>query len=184
MRAKFTVEEVDSQLKVYSLKRISEYKNVRSRIICVDDKGYKFNVRFCGLKRGETPGKFNPANPYTLENISLWLKLNHKPITLMEGQTYKGNAVPLNFKCNKCLEVYDILWGSVQAGQGCPYCRGMRVGASNNLAKARPDLVRYFESIDDSYLFSPSSNKKVHLVCPNCNKKKKYDRMSINISWV
>lgn len=55
-------------------------------------------------------------------------------------------------------------------GCGCPVCGNLIcVEGINDVATLRPDLIKYFNNIDDSKKYTLYSNKKVLMKCPDCN---------------
>jgi len=122
----------------------NEYINNYTPITLKDEYGYFYYIKFKGLKLGNIPHKFNTSNPYTIQNIKLWCKLNNKPLELL-SEIYKGNKKKLLWKCLKddCKETFDAIFvNMVSTGEcGCPYCAGVRVGLSNCLAIKRPELI-------------------------------------------
>ena len=81
-------------------------------------------------------------NPYTIQNIRLWCKLNNKSFELL-SEKFNGNSKKLQWKCLKedCGEEFEANWVNVLQNKGCGYCAGMKVSLSNCLAIKRPDLV-------------------------------------------
>ena len=87
------------------------------------------------------------------------------------------------YRCNKC--GYDCgsgyrngkfieeLWVSnwqITEGCGCSCCNGKTTSVNiNSIAKVRPDLIKYFYNVEDSYKYTLMSNKKVRFLCPECN---------------
>ena len=104
-------------------------------------EGYLVFIRLGTLRTGRFPRIFDKSNPYTIQNIKLWCKLNNKPFELMSDK-YDGNNKNLIWRCLKenCEEEFEMRWGDISQGQNCPYCAGYQVGLSNCLATKRPDL--------------------------------------------
>jgi len=120
-----------------------EYKNCSERLLGKTKEGYFIIIRLNDLKHNKNPRIFSVSNPYTIQNIILWCKLNHKPFKLLDNQIYKGNKKKLNWLCLKenCNEVFEADWSNILQGHGCGICNGMQVRLSNCLATLRPDLV-------------------------------------------
>lgn len=53
-----------------------------------------------------------------------------------------------------------------------PNCSSKKFHISDSVNKARPDLVKYFADKKDSLEYTPHSNKKIKLKCPDCGYKK------------
>lgn len=53
---------------------------------------------------------------------------------------------------------------------GCQCCQNqIVVKGINDLATTNPEFVKYFDNINDTYVHTKASNKKVNLHCPSCN---------------
>ena len=94
------------------------------------------------LRYGSLPHLVRQSNPYSIQNIKLWLKLNYKPFELISEEYIDANKL-LEWKCLKeeCNEIFEMTWDRIQLGVGCACCRGMQVGLSNCLATKNPSLA-------------------------------------------
>jgi len=79
---KLTVLNFINSLGLYPLE---EYKNYSVPIILRDNDNYYYRASFDNLKHGRIPRKFHKSNPYTIQNIRLWLKLNNVPLELVSS---------------------------------------------------------------------------------------------------
>lgn len=78
-------------------------------------------------------------------------------------------------RCNICS--WDNMWKSEShlyyTKRGCACCQNQVViRGINDLATTNPDLIKYFDNIDDTYTHTKASDKYVRLHCPSCNYKK------------
>jgi len=136
-------EEVKLYLENLGYELISDNINYYSdKIIIKDSIGYYYKLTFYNIKQSNNLEKFYRLNPYIIQNIKLWCKLNNKPFELI-SDTYQNNRDHLKWKCLKdnCGEVFETSWDHIKAGRGCPYCLGQKVGLSNCLATKRPELA-------------------------------------------
>jgi len=136
---KCTYQEIKEFVENLGYELISkEYKNNRSKLILKDYNGYYYIIKSNSLQQGYKPMKFHKSNPYTIQNIKLWLKLNNKPFELL-SDTYINAKENLKWKCLKeeCGEFLNISLN----GYGCGYCAGRQVGISNCLATKFPDIA-------------------------------------------
>lgn len=77
---------------------ISEkYKNVDSKLILKDKAGYYYVISLYNLKSGKNPRFVDVRNPYSIQNIKLWCKLNNKPFKLLDS-IYAGNKEYLKWQ--------------------------------------------------------------------------------------
>jgi predicted Zn-ribbon and HTH transcriptional regulator len=126
---------------------LGEYtKDKARRVIFSDIMGYKYDVNIGGLIRGHIPEIFRHTNPFSLENISLWLKTNNKPFKLKENNKYVNNIHPLFFHCEVCDEDFRSTWSQILQGAFCGICEGGQVGKTNNFKYLRPDMVSEWSS--------------------------------------
>lgn len=150
-----------------------EYKNTRTKLILKDNKGYYYISLLGRLYINNLPRKFHTSNPYTIENIKLWCKLNDKPFELLDGQEYKGNKKKLKWKCLKedCGETFEANLNNI-FNWGCGYCAGQKVGLSNCLATKNPELAKQWHPTKNNnltpYNFTYGSHKEVWWLCLEC----------------
>jgi hypothetical protein len=110
--------------------------------VCFEDNfGYKYSMKFQDFLKGRRL-PFGKANKYTLENISLWIKIKKSSFVLCEENVYKGCNSKLKLKCFKCKNFFYTTWDSIKAGQGCGVCCGKQIIKENSLYFLRPDLMK------------------------------------------
>ncbi len=174
-------EEIREIVENLGYKLLNEYFKENSslrRVIVQDEEGYKYDINFDNFMRGHVPKFVDVNNPFTVShNIPLWLKINNKPFILCENNTYKGSDKKLFFKCMKesCSEIFDMSWKHVYGEScGCPFCRGYRVGKSNNLSYLRPHLVSEWDYKKNKYNpedYTVGSGEMVSWICSKCGYK-------------
>jgi len=137
------IEEINKIVKDLDYILISEYipkKGETRRVIIKDKIGYKYDISVNSLMNGHIPYFVYKNNPYTLQNIELWIKINNKQFYLCEENVYKNSKTKLSFYCLKCKDIFVANWINISTGNGCALCEGRQVGKYNNLATLRPDL--------------------------------------------
>ncbi len=151
---------------------IGEYTSEKEkrRVIIQDEIGYKYDVTLDGLLTGNIPSPFHVSNPYTLENISLWLKINNSCFKLIENNVYTGAFDKLKLYHTVCNEEFLASWEKIYGGRGCPVCAGQQVGERTSLKYLREDLVQEWHPDN---LLSPEevpifSDKKTCWICSTC----------------
>jgi len=140
----YTIDKVRIILKDLEFELISEiYKNNNTNIIYKDKLGYFYFATFKNIKNNKPSRKFHKSNPYTIQNIKLWLILNNKPFELI-SDIYIKSISKLKWRClkEKCGEEFENTWNDIQQGSGCGYCIGRKVGLSNCLATKNPNLAK------------------------------------------
>ena len=62
--------------------------------------------------------------------------------------------------------------GNIKQGRGCPVCYGrVTMRGVNDIATICPDIANLLWNLEDAYIYSPGSNKKVDFRCPRCGNK-------------
>lgn len=98
-------------------------------IIFVDREGYKYSMLFEGFKKlkGE-PGKFRQSNPFSIDNIKLWIKLNEKPFELLSNN-FTNMKEELEWNCLIHGNFKRSLEGMFRKNSiGCQKCAREHVG--------------------------------------------------------
>lgn len=75
MPKRYDLKEVEEILKGKRLYLIEkEYKNSKNKLKLIDCNGYKYYNSLSNIIDGKKIDKFSSHNPYTVDNIRLWLK--------------------------------------------------------------------------------------------------------------
>jgi len=174
---RYTYEEVKIIVNNLGYKLISEkYSNTKIKLILEDVEGYLYFVTLCNLISCRKPSKFEKRNPYTIQNIKLWCKLNNKPFILIDNQIYQGNTIKLKWQCLKdgCQEIFSNTWNDIFCDHGCGVCSGNQVTLSNCLATKNPELAKEFHPTFNGDLtpwnVTSCSSKEVWWLCHNNSK--------------
>lgn len=88
---------------------------------CLKKDGYKVCPTISNLKNNKVPEVFHKNNPYTIENIKRYLKINNLNIELLSNE-YVSNSTGLHCKCKIDGYEWYPCWGSLNSGHGCPKC--------------------------------------------------------------
>lgn len=114
----------------------------KSKVTISDNSGYYYFISIDSLSQGRGLRKFYLSNPYTIQNIRLWLKINNKNFELI-SEVYSGNKKHLKFYCLKCFDYFDASWDSIYSNNtGCPYCVNQKVCKNNCLMTTHPELAK------------------------------------------
>jgi len=150
-----------------------EYIHSKMKIIIKDENEFYYTSLINDLKNKHIPHAFHTSNPYTIQNIKLWLQINNKDYELLSKE-YKGNDKKLEWKCLKedCQGIFKMSWNSILAGQNCACCAGMQVCLSNCLATKNPELIKEWHPILNKnltpYNVTCGNDKKVWWKCSEC----------------
>jgi len=120
-----------------------EYINSNTKLILKDKEGYYYVISLSKLRNNRKPQAFDVHNPYTIQNIKLWCKLNNKPFELLSN-IYESATKKLQWKCLKenCKESFKASWANIFSHHGCGVCHGKQVGISNCLETKNPELAK------------------------------------------
>ena len=121
---KYTDKEIGIKLNERELILLEgEYKICNSPIIVGDKEGYKYFTTIENIMKEGKLFKFNKSNPYTIDNIKVYLSNNFEDIILL-SDAYEGSKNELTFKCVK----HDLTFKkSLKKLKGCPKCTGSYV---------------------------------------------------------
>lgn len=104
---KYKLEEIKKEVESYGYKMLNDnYQDFNSRIDVIDENGYKGKVKLYTLRSGGSISKFALYNPYALDNLKLFCKLNGYDCTI-PNQKYQGWEHPLKVECS-CGNIYNI----------------------------------------------------------------------------
>jgi hypothetical protein len=140
--SKHTIEFLIEKFKSRGFKLLTrEYTNAHMKLTYKDKDGYYYYQSYNGFDRNESSFPFAKSNPYTIQNIKLWCKLNDKPFELISNE-FIGNDKNLQWKCFKCEEIFEAKWGNISQGKGCGKCAKNR--------KLSYEEVKYFIEVKSS----------------------------------
>ena len=173
MGKKYTYEEVKSYLwfKGYILLD-DNYINSNKNLNFKDKEDYYYFGCLSNIKDGWIPAKVHKNNPYTIQNIKLWCKLNNKPYELINNK-YEGRTKKLKWKClnPECNEIFRCDWSYIQCNRGCGVCHGFQVTFNTCLATKNPELTLDWHPTKNGditpYNVTCGSDKKVWWQCKN-----------------
>ena len=119
---------------------ITKYpKNINDIIHIKDVDGYKYKAIYYNVVKGSKLYKFHKLNPYTLENIQLWLDINNSGCNIVSTK-YVSYEDVLNFRC-KCGKIFSRSFNSVHSNNSwnCKECTSLKM---RNLFNLKYDEVK------------------------------------------
>lgn len=135
------------------------FKNQNQKLTGLTKEGYKIFSTLLSIKKHRTQDVFSKYNPYTLDNIKLWIKLNRPTYELISDKYLSSNSL-LTIKHLVCDNEFPITWNNFQGNRECPKCsRENRSGENHyywnpNLTdedrKDRRDYKGYDQFIQDA----------------------------------
>ena len=161
---KLSYEEVYQEFESHGYTLLEkQFKNMSTKMTSRDKDGYLYCSKLVTLRKGSKFDKFNKGNPYTIENMRLFLKLNNKNSSLVSDR-YAGNKSKYIFLC-KCGKNYDALFSSVFNGEtdSCNICSIQR-----STEKSRYDYQYIYNEFKNSGLELLESEYKGNSVKMKC----------------
>ena len=160
-------------------KKYEDTKRTRTRIfidILYNNKIY--NIMTDSLKKCKLGNILKKRTSDFKVEIGQIFKDNKRDLTIIDRE-YRNDYNHrkwCKYHCNKCgAELWMIEDGLLRGGN-CACCSNSSnktiIKGINNIATTHPTLVKYFVNIEDSYINSFGSNKKVLCKCPNCGYEK------------
>jgi hypothetical protein len=158
----------------------NNYKNNSTKMNFVDNDEYKYFIPFsaviASLRRGGNLEKVGKSNPYSIDNIKLWLLKNEKEYFLI-STNFIGSSKNLLFVCSKCKNEFYSVWNRISSSKlknNCPYCCNQKVYNKNCLGNIFPQLIVEWD-FDKNFPLTPyditaGSNKKLGWICSKCNR--------------
>lgn len=113
---RFSVEKVEQICKENGYILLSKNFKRINNIVVEDKFGYKYKTSLYSIqKENEQLLKFHKYNPYTIENINNYLKINNVPVSLVNNKNIKVKIKEdyLEFYCQSCGKPYKATWQQV-----------------------------------------------------------------------
>lgn len=101
----------------------SEYINSNHKCNIIDSDGYKYYCVAKHIVAKHIPAFVGYGNPYSIENIRLWLTKNNKPFRLLTNKFINAHKY-MDFQCDQCAKIFQRRWSDVfNKHCGCRDCR-------------------------------------------------------------
>ncbi|AHJ87130.1 hypothetical protein BCP8-2_092 [Bacillus phage BCP8-2] len=115
-------EEVRGILSRYGLNWVGGvYTKNTDKLICEDNEGYTVTPTLGNIMRGKRPLRFSIYNPYTMDNIRIFLKRSIPTLQVL-SDTYEGSHTKIKYLCTDCNSVRESEWNNLLQGKGCRKC--------------------------------------------------------------
>lgn len=80
-----------------------------------------------------------------------------------------GSEKIIHWKCIKCNSSYKTKLNKRTCGKSnCPFCDGKKINHTNSLGDLYPELVKRLKNINDAFIVTASSAKKLEWQCDKC----------------
>lgn len=166
---RFKYENIEDEIKIVGF---NDGTNVKKRLSIQykDNPVFIINTyHFTQVKIGKAIKGKIPAN-YEVGEI---VKLKYGDIEIINKKYIKGQGTQCTYKCKTCGYITTIPQSRIPSMKICSCCNGrIVIKEINSVWKLRPDLLKYFDNIEDSYSISPGSQMRVNLHCDICGTPK------------
>lgn len=99
------IKEINNKLNKIGMLSIEKYNGLNKKYDIVDKDGYKYYINLYSIiNHNKYPWKFHKSNPYSIENIKNFIKINNINVELLSNE-YINNTTNLKFKC-KCGKIF------------------------------------------------------------------------------
>ena len=112
----YTVEQVKEFCNKYGYKLLEDTYTNASNFSIQDKDGYKYKTRYYNIENGKNKfDKFSYLNPYTIENMLLYIKLNNLPIRLVDETERQINVRKeyIDIYCVECGKSFKATWSQI-----------------------------------------------------------------------
>ena len=102
-----------------------------------NDCGYKAILTYQFVEQNKSPVWFHKSNPYTIDNINVFLNITTNNEYECISSSYSGKDGDLEVLHKKCGRTFHTTWGNLnrmpsskepnRRGTRCPYCTGLRI---------------------------------------------------------
>lgn len=147
---------------------------------CIDNEGYKYFITTNSLQSKSIPEKFNKFNPYTIDNVKLFLKLESNGSKLITKE-YINSRMNLEITCEDCGKHIIKKWGSIINDKSfkCINC----INNSNDRKYLIDFIKKYFKEKGLCVIDSEYKGNDVPLNCIDSNGYKvkiSYSNLKLN----
>jgi hypothetical protein len=119
---KFNTEEAKQLfMKKELIPLFNIYNHSKEKLLCMNKSGYKAQISYNGLQQNKFPRWFSKDNPYTIENIQMYISNNNLESKII-SDIYVDNTSNLIFECKKCGKLYTTSWNTFQ-DRKLSYCQ-------------------------------------------------------------
>lgn len=111
-----SIIDIINELNNLNIKLIdcNAYKNNKTKMILMDNEGYLYSMSYNQITKITLSRKFTKSNPFTIQNIKNYLKINDINLELV-STSYEGNFKEYKFtwRCS-CGNEYNATFGDVR----------------------------------------------------------------------
>ncbi|MCU9811191.1 HNH endonuclease [Paraclostridium sp. AKS81] len=141
-----------------------KYNSNDEKLPALTKEGYKIVISYSKLNMGRNPMVFGYRNPYVIENIKHYLKINNISYILLSDKYISACKDKLLWKCDKG-HVFKLSWNSFQQGRRCPECFGKFQKSHEEFLHEVYNLVKEEYTLLSNYIKDDTHIKIKHNKC-------------------
>ena len=143
-KTRVSLREAKEMIKDMNLTVVEEtYEGTTTPCLGFTEDGYKVLINANTFYKNQFPPIFSNLNPYTIDNIKRYIKINKLEVELISSE-YVSSSSPLEFRCAKCGEKFETTFSKIKEGKiNCMKCR------IENGEFARTDIETIREMLDE-----------------------------------
>ena len=181
VKCNFQISDITGTLTIIGHYK-KQYKNSYRIYLVVEYDGEKYDITYkalikCNLSdlvyKHKMPFKYE-IGQHILNEREDYIIINREYRDIVDK---KGTTTHRYYKikCNKCGKESWRDECRINSNVGCSVCYGNDVlPGYNDIVTVAPWMIKYFPNgEEDAKLYTPCSNKKVTVICPDCGRRKK-----------
>lgn len=177
----FKIDNIEGTLTIVDHYK-KQYKNSYRIYLIVEYDGERYDITYSALLKcnlsnlvyaHRMPFKYEIGQHISNENEDyIILDREYRDVTDKKGLTTQRWYY---IKCNKCGKESWREEIRINHNFGCGVCKGIEtLPGYNDIATKASWMIKYFPGgEDEARLYTPNSNKKVIVICPDCGRRKK-----------
>lgn len=112
----YNINDIENTCKKYGYILLKEYYNNASNLVIQDKYGYKYKTKYYHILNSKNKfSKFSKYNPFTIQNMILYIKINNLPIDLIDktDRIIDVRHDYLSFYCIDCHKPFLATWSQI-----------------------------------------------------------------------
>lgn len=156
----------------FKILNINDYKDKRTKLICFDKDGYKYNVNYIQLKNGKKFSKWAKTNPFSIYNIQNFLNINNSNSKVLSNN-FEGYKTLLKIECGKCHKIFERKWSDLKEKKSF-FCLDCSIKIRANKRKLDENFVINEFKKNGIILLDKYENNSKRMLCINKDGYKGY----------
>jgi hypothetical protein len=142
-----------------------DFVKMKVKINMIDNNRYKYFYAPVGIQQGKKPYIFHRSNPYTIDNIKNYIKINNLDVELVDDKYISDNYY-MTWKCN-CGETFKNSWDKFKQRKRI-YCDN----CNNAISSYERKTIELLDKLNIKYKKEYQIDNPLHR---NGNHKLRYD---------